>query len=122
MRQGEDGNETKPTQENENRRDAMRRATRRASLCSAHPAYLAHLDATNSVGPQNVSRRNLSKSQNVPSATQTTEDSELLEVEVRAHRRRIRRRRYRACCDCDPGRRRPFCHDPLEPGARGGPG
>ena len=50
-----------------------------------------------------------------------TEDSELLEVEVRAHRRRIRRRRYRACCDCDPGRRRPFCHDPLEPGARGGP-
>jgi len=34
-----------------------------------------------------------------------TEDSELLEVEVRAHRRRIRRRRYRASCDCDPVRR-----------------
>jgi transposase len=34
-----------------------------------------------------------------------TEDSELLEVEVRAHRRRFRRRRYRATCDCDPGRR-----------------
>ena len=34
-----------------------------------------------------------------------TEDSELLEVEVRAHRRLIRRRRYRACCNCDPARR-----------------
>jgi transposase len=34
-----------------------------------------------------------------------TEDSELLEVDVRAHRRRIRRRRYRPCCDCDPARR-----------------
>jgi transposase len=34
-----------------------------------------------------------------------TEDSELLEIEVRAHRRRIRRRRYRATCDCDPARR-----------------
>jgi transposase len=34
-----------------------------------------------------------------------TEDSELLEVEVRAHRRRIRRRRYRATCNCDPTRR-----------------
>ena len=34
-----------------------------------------------------------------------TEDSELLEIEVRAHRRRIRRRRYRATCDCDPTRR-----------------
>jgi transposase len=34
-----------------------------------------------------------------------TEDSELLEIEVRAHRRRIRRRRYRASCDCDPARR-----------------
>ena len=34
-----------------------------------------------------------------------TEDSELLEVEVRPHRRRIRRRRYRATCDCDPARR-----------------
>ena len=33
-----------------------------------------------------------------------TEDSELLEIEVRAHRRRIRRRRYRATCDCDPAR------------------
>jgi transposase len=30
-----------------------------------------------------------------------TEDSELLEIEVRAHRRRIRRRRYRTACDCD---------------------
>jgi transposase len=34
-----------------------------------------------------------------------TEDSELLEIDVRAHRRRIRRRRYRAMCDCDPARR-----------------
>jgi transposase len=34
-----------------------------------------------------------------------TEDSELLEIDVRAHRRRIRRRRYRAVCDCDPARR-----------------
>ena len=33
-----------------------------------------------------------------------TEDSELLEIEVRAHRRRIRRRRYQATCDCDPRR------------------
>jgi transposase len=33
-----------------------------------------------------------------------TEDSELLEIDVRAHRRRIRRRRYRATCDCDPAR------------------
>jgi transposase len=35
----------------------------------------------------------------------TTEDSELLEIDVRAHRRRIRRRRYRAMCDCDGARR-----------------
>jgi transposase len=34
-----------------------------------------------------------------------TEDSEVLEIEVRAHRRRIRRRRYRATCDCDSSRR-----------------
>lgn len=34
-----------------------------------------------------------------------TEDSELLEVDVRAHRRRIRRQRYRATCNCDPARR-----------------
>ena len=34
-----------------------------------------------------------------------TEDSEVLEIEVRAHRRRIRRRRYRVPCDCDPTRR-----------------
>jgi transposase len=34
-----------------------------------------------------------------------TEDAELLEIDVRAHRRRIRRRRYRAICDCDPARR-----------------
>jgi transposase len=34
-----------------------------------------------------------------------TEDSEVLEIDVRAHRRRIRRRRYRAMCDCDPARR-----------------
>jgi transposase len=35
----------------------------------------------------------------------STEDSELLEIDVRAHRRQIRRRRYRPCCDCDPSRR-----------------
>ncbi len=35
----------------------------------------------------------------------STEDSELLEIEVRAHRRRIRRRRYRPTCDCDLSRR-----------------
>ena len=34
-----------------------------------------------------------------------TEDSEVLEIDVRAHRRRIQRRRYRASCDCDPARR-----------------
>ena len=34
-----------------------------------------------------------------------TEDSDVLEVDVRAHRRRIRRRRYRPSCDCDPARR-----------------
>jgi len=34
-----------------------------------------------------------------------TEDSEVLEIDVRAHRRWIRRRRYRATCDCDPSRR-----------------
>jgi transposase len=34
-----------------------------------------------------------------------SEDSELLEIDVRAHRRRIRRRRYRAMCDCDSARR-----------------
>jgi transposase len=34
-----------------------------------------------------------------------TEDSEVLEIDVRAHRRRIRRRRYRATCDCDPAQR-----------------
>lgn len=34
-----------------------------------------------------------------------TEDSEVLEIEVKAHRRRLRRRRYRASCDCDPTRR-----------------
>lgn len=34
-----------------------------------------------------------------------TEDSEVLEIDVRAYRRRIRRRRYRPCCDCDPARR-----------------
>jgi len=34
-----------------------------------------------------------------------TEDSEVLEIDVRAHRRRIRRRRYRTVCDCDPARR-----------------
>jgi transposase len=31
-----------------------------------------------------------------------TEDSEVIEIEVRAHRRRIRRKRYRSACDC-PG-------------------
>jgi transposase len=35
----------------------------------------------------------------------STEDSELLEIEVRAHRRRIRRRRYRTTCDCNLSRR-----------------
>jgi len=34
-----------------------------------------------------------------------TEDSEVLEIDVQAHRRRIRRRRYRATCDCHPARR-----------------
>ena len=34
-----------------------------------------------------------------------TEDSDVLEIDVRAHCRRIRRRRYRATCDCDPTRR-----------------
>ena len=34
-----------------------------------------------------------------------TEDSEVLEIDVQAHRRRIRRQRYRAVCDCDPARR-----------------
>jgi transposase len=29
-----------------------------------------------------------------------TEDSEVIEIEVRAHRRRIRRKRYRHTCDC----------------------
>ena len=29
-----------------------------------------------------------------------TEDSEVIEVEVRAHRRTIRRKRYRRTCDC----------------------
>ena len=34
-----------------------------------------------------------------------TEDSDVLEIDVRAHRRRIRRRRYRPTCHCDPARR-----------------
>jgi transposase len=34
-----------------------------------------------------------------------TEDSEVLEIDVRAHRRQIRRRRYRATCNCDPAQR-----------------
>jgi transposase len=34
-----------------------------------------------------------------------TEDSQVLEIDVRAHRRRIRRRRYRAACHCDPAQR-----------------
>lgn len=34
-----------------------------------------------------------------------SEDSEVLEIDVRAHRRQIRRRRYRATCDCNPTRR-----------------
>ena len=33
-----------------------------------------------------------------------TEDSDVLEIDVRAHRRRFRRRRYRATCHCDPAR------------------
>ncbi len=40
-----------------------------------------------------------------------TEDSELLEIDVRAHRRRIRRRRYRPMCDCD-GRARTLTAPP----------
>jgi len=38
-------------------------------------------------------------------ALSATEDAEVLEIDVRAHRRRIRRRRYRPACDCDPARR-----------------
>ena len=34
-----------------------------------------------------------------------TEDSGVLEVDVRPYRRQIRRHRYRATCDCDPRRR-----------------
>jgi len=34
-----------------------------------------------------------------------TEDSDVLEIDVRAHRRRIRRRRYRPTCACDSARR-----------------
>jgi transposase len=34
-----------------------------------------------------------------------TEDSDVLEIDVRAYRRRIRRRRYRPTCDCDPAQR-----------------
>ena len=34
-----------------------------------------------------------------------TEDSETVEINVRPHRRRIRRRRYRATCNCDPTRK-----------------
>jgi transposase len=34
-----------------------------------------------------------------------TEDSEVLEIDVRAHRRHIQRRRYRATCNCDSTRR-----------------
>lgn len=34
-----------------------------------------------------------------------TEDSEVLEIDVRAHRRRICRRRYQAACDCGPMQR-----------------
>ena len=34
-----------------------------------------------------------------------SEDSEVVEIDVRAHRRQIRRRRYRATCDCHPTRR-----------------
>jgi transposase len=33
-----------------------------------------------------------------------TEDSEVLEIDVRPHRRRIRRQRYRPSCDCHPTR------------------
>ena len=35
----------------------------------------------------------------------TTEDADVLEIDVRAYRRRIRRRRYRPTCDCEPARR-----------------
>jgi transposase len=41
----------------------------------------------------------------LPATMSDTEDSEVLEIDVRAHRRRIRRRRYRAVCDCDLTRR-----------------
>jgi len=43
-----------------------------------------------------------------------TEDSELLEIDVRAHRRRIRRRRYRATCKCDPSRQTLTAPAPLK--------
>ena len=43
-----------------------------------------------------------------------TEDSELLEIDVRAHRRRIRRRRYRATCKCDPARQTRTAPAPLK--------
>jgi transposase len=34
-----------------------------------------------------------------------SEDSDVVEINVQAHRRQIRRRRYRATCDCNPTRR-----------------
>src|SRR4030042_1403516 len=45
------------------------------------------------------------KSEKSATMMASTEGSELVEIEVRAHRRGIRRRRYRATCDCDPARR-----------------
>jgi transposase len=40
-----------------------------------------------------------------PFTPSDTEDSEQLEIEVRAYRRRIRRRRYQRTCDCQGGSR-----------------
>jgi transposase len=42
---------------------------------------------------------------NLAAMMSDTEDSDLLEVNVRPHRRRIRRRRYRPTCNCDSTRR-----------------
>ena len=51
-----------------------------------------------------------------------TEDSEVLEIEVRAHRRRIRRRRYRPTCDCDHRRQTLVAPPPAKLIPKGGYG
>jgi transposase len=48
-----------------------------------------------------------------------SEDSELLEIDVRAHRRRIRRRRYRPTCSCDLARRTLVAPPPAKLIAKG---